>query len=218
MRWRGPGDDEGYFVWCGWSLAKGLTPYLDFMEFKPPFVFITYALGLKLFGFAQLGFRTLFTYFPLISILALQGSLLTRRIDKVLAMGVSLALVHLWSGHGYHDTALNDTESIGLAYYFLGLAFLLARTRFSAAAQAVGTALLICCALSKDPFLPCVVVTWAGCFLAREGTGTLRDEALAYLKHSSIGGAVVLGGLVLYMLPTGALRAYLKMVSRYNVL
>ncbi|HVV53606.1 MAG TPA: hypothetical protein VHO06_28380 [Polyangia bacterium] len=218
IRYSGGGGDEGYFTWCGWSLAKGLRPYVDFMEFKPPFVFLSYALALKLYGFDHFGFRTFFTYFPLLSIVALQASLLTRRIDKVLAMGLSLAVIHLWVTRAYHDGALSDTESIGLSYYFLGVAFLLARTRFAGAAQAIGTGLLICCALSKDPFLPCVVVTWAACFLAQPRTGALREDALRYLKRSSIGGAVVLGGLIVYMLPTGALRAYLNIVKRYQVL
>jgi hypothetical protein len=214
---RGWGD-EGYFLWGGWSITKGLVLYRDFMEFKPPFVFLTYALAFKLNGFEAFGFRTFFTYFPLASIVALQISLLTRRIDRVLAMGLSLALVHLWVTRAFHDTALSDTESIGLAYYFLGVAFLLARTRFAAVAQGIGTALLICCALSKDPFLPCVVVTWLTCFFTLERTGSWRQEAVRYLKHSSIGGAVVLGGLILYMLPTGALGAYIRMVKRYSVL
>jgi hypothetical protein len=218
MRHSGGWADEGYFVWCGWSLTKGLVPYRDFMEFKPPFVFLTHALALELYGFEAFGFRTFFTYFPLASVLALQGSLLTRRIDKVLAMALSLALIHLWVTPAFHDSALSDAESIGLAYYFLGLAFLLARTRFAGIAQGVGTALLICCALSKDPFLPCVVITWFTCFFALETTGSWREAATRYLKHSSIGGAVVLGGLVLYMLPTGALSAYVHMISRYNVL
>jgi hypothetical protein len=210
--------DEGFFVWGGWSLTKGLVPYRDFMEFKPPFLFFTHALALELHGFESFGFRTFFTYFPLASILALQISLLTRRIDKVLATGLSVALVHLWVTQAFHDTALSDAESIGLSYYFLGLAFLLARTRFAGIAQGVGTGLLICCALSKDPFLPCTVLTWATCFFAQVRTGSWRTQALRYLKHASIGGAVVLGGLVLYMLPTGALDAYVHMISRYNVL
>lgn len=218
MRHSGGWGDEGYFVWCGWSLAKGLVPYRDFMEFKPPFVYLTYALALKLYGLDGFAYRSFFTYFPLLSVLALQASLLTRRIDKVLAMGLSLALIHLWVTHAFHDSALSDTESIGLAYYFLGTAFLFARTRFPAAARGIGTALLICCTQSKDPFLPCVVVTWAACFLASERTGTFRDDAVRYLKHSTVGGAVVVLGLVIYMLPTGALRAYVQMVERYAVI
>jgi hypothetical protein len=217
MRHSGGWGDEGYFVWCGWSLAKGRVPYRDFLEMKPPFVFLTYALALKLHGLADFGYRAFFSYFPLASILALQISLLTRRIDKVLAMGLSLALIQLWVTHAFHDTALSDTESIGLSYYFLGTAFLLARSRFPAAAQAIGTALLICCTQSKDPFLPCVVVTWAGCFFLSERPGSFRDDAIRYLKWSTVGGGVVVGGLLIYMLPTGALRAYIHMVGRYAV-
>jgi hypothetical protein len=218
MRHSGGWGDEGYFVWCGWSLAKGLVPYRDFMEFKPPFVFLTYALALKLYGLNGFAYRSFFTYFPLLSVLAFQASLLTRRIDKVLAMGLSLALIHLWVTHAFHDTALSDTESIGLAYYFLGTAFLFSRTRFPAAARGIGTALLICCTQSKDPFLPCVVITWVACFLASERTGPFRDDAVRYFKQSAVGGAVVVLGLLFYMLPTGALRAYVQMVERYAVI
>jgi hypothetical protein len=218
MRHSGGWGDEGYFVWCGWSLSKGLVPYRDFMEFKPPFVFLTYALALKLYGLHGFGFRSFFTYFPLLSILALQASLLTRRIDRVLAMGLSLALIHLWVTQAFHDSALSDTESIGLSYYFLGTACLLARTRFPAAAPALGTALLICCAQAKDPFLPCVVVTWATCFFLLERHGTLREEAVKYVKRSTVGGAIIVVGLLIYMVPTGALHAYIQMIERYPVI
>jgi hypothetical protein len=218
MRHSGGWGDEGYFVWCGWSLLKGLVPYRDFMEFKPPFVFLTYALAIKLHGIDGFGYRLFFTYFPLASVLALQGALLTRRVDKVLAMGLSLALIHLWVRHSFHDYALSDTESIGLAYYFLGASFLLARTRVPALMQAVGTALLICCTQSKDPFLPCVVVTWAACFFAQPRSGTFREEALRYVKRSTLGASVVIVGLLVYLAPTGALTAYIQMVKRYAVI
>jgi hypothetical protein len=218
MRHSGGWGDEGYFVWCGWSLLKGLVPYRDFMEFKPPFVFLTYALALKLHGLEEFGYRRFFTYFPLASILALQAALVTRRVDKILAMGLSLGLIHLWVTHAFHDYALSDTESIGLAYYFLGTAVLLARTRFERVAPALGTALLICCTQSKDPFLLCVVFTWAACFLAADRVGTLRQDAILYVKRSFVGGAVVVVGLCVYMIPTGAMSAYIRMVKRYTVI
>jgi hypothetical protein len=218
MRHAGGWADEGYFVWCGWSLTKGLVPYRDFMEFKPPFVFLTYALALKLHGFAGFGYRSFFSYFPLSSVLALQLSLLSRRVDKWLAMGLSLALIQLWVTHAYHDTALSDTESIGLSYYFLGVAFLLARTRWPAVTQAVGAALLFCCAQSKEPFLPCALATWAACFFMTDRRGTLREDALRYVKRTGTGVLVVVVGLLLYMVPTGALTAYIRMVRRYTVI
>ena len=218
MRHSGGWGDEGYFVWCGWSLLKGLVPYRDFMEFKPPFVFLTFALALKLHGLDGFRYRLFFAYFPLASLLALQVALLTRRVDKILAMGLILGLIHLWVTHAFHDYALSDTESIGLSYYFLGTAFLLARTRYARFTQIVGTALLICCTQSKDPFLPCVVFTWAACFFATERTGPWRRDAIQYVKRAIVGGAIVIGGLCIYMIPTGAMSAYLRMVGRYAVI
>jgi hypothetical protein len=217
MKHHGGFGDEGYFVWCGWSVTKGLAPYRDFIEFKPPLVFLTQALALALHGFDHFQYRQFFTYFPLASILALQLSLLTRRVDKVLAMGLSLALIHVWVTPAFHDTALSDTESIGLTYYFLGVAFLLARCKRSGLTQGIGAAFLLCCTQSKEPFMLCVLFTWTACFFALERRGGLRQDALSYLRYTAIGGGVVVVGLCIYMVPTGAMSAYIHMVRRYTV-
>lgn len=218
MKHHGGFGDEGYFVWCGWSVLKGLAPYRDFLEFKPPLVFLTHALALKLYGFDGYRYREFFTIFPLASVLALQMSLLTRRVDRVLAMGLSLGLIQVWVAPGFHDTALSDTESIGLAYYFLGVAFLLARSSRPGLTQAIGAGFLLCCTQSKEPFLPCVVFTWLACFFVSERRGGLREDAMRYAKHTAIGGLIVVTGLGLYLIPTGALGAYLRVISRYGVL
>jgi hypothetical protein len=218
MEHRADFGDEGFFAWCGWALTKGLTPYRDFLEFKPPLVFLTYALALKLFGFAAWRYREFFTYFPLASIVALQVSLLSRRVDRLLAMGLTLALIQVWVTQAFHDTALTDTESIGLTFYFLGVAFLIARSRWPAIARAVGTGFLICCAQSKEPFLPCVGITWAACFFMSERRGSFRTDAIRYTKNTAIGAAVVVVGLCLYMIPTGALVAYVRVIRRYTIL
>ena len=86
--------DEGFFVWGGWSITKGLAPYRDFIEFKPPLVFITHALAQLLFGFKDGGYRKFFTLFPLGSLLALQLSLVVRRVGRVLAMSLVLGDHH----------------------------------------------------------------------------------------------------------------------------
>jgi hypothetical protein len=220
------GNDEGYFVWCGWSILKGLVPYRDFMEFKPPFAFLTHALALKLFGLQDLQFRRFFFYFPLASVVAAQLALVSRGADKLCALAVALALVHVWVSPHLHDTALTDTESIGLAYYFLGTACLLARTPLRPLALAMGGALLACSVLSKEPFLPEVFFTWIGCCFTSERTRDIsiaslrskgfRDEALFYAKYTLLGVAVVAAGLIVYMAPTGALKAYLAIASRYS--
>lgn len=49
--------DEGTYGYLGKLAAKGLTPYLDFYEMKPPMLFYLYGLGGTLFGFTDLGLR-----------------------------------------------------------------------------------------------------------------------------------------------------------------
>jgi hypothetical protein len=49
--------DEGTYGYLGQLAAKGLTPYLDFYEMKPPMLYYLYGLGGSLFGFTDLGLR-----------------------------------------------------------------------------------------------------------------------------------------------------------------
>jgi hypothetical protein len=207
--------DEPYFFWGGWCITKGLVPYRDFIEFKPPLVFLTHALALALYGFKAFQFRWFFLWFPLASLVALHVALLTRRIDRLSALALILAIVQLWVNPRFHDIALSDSESIGLTYYFLGLACLIAKGRAQHWLKALGGGFLFCAVQSKEPFLPCVAVTWLGCFLITERRSTLRQDALAYLKVTGLGAGVVLFALCVYMIPTGAMKHYLAMVGGY---
>jgi hypothetical protein len=208
--------DETYFVWGGWSITKGLIPYRDFIEFKPPLAFLTHALAIALYGFKSFQYRWFFLWFPMSSLIALHGALLSRRVDRLCALALILGLTQLWVNPQFHDVALSDTESIGLAYYFLGLACLIARTPSDGWLRVLGGAFFVASVLSKEPFLPCVVLTWAGCFLLdHHRSPTFRSDARLYTKRTAIGAAVVVVCLCLYMIPTGAMGPYLSMVRGY---
>jgi hypothetical protein len=207
--------DESHFVWGGWCMTKGLVPYRDFLEFKPPFIFITHFVAMKLFGYREFGYRWFFLYFPLVSLLSLQLSMLSRGIDRWLSLAVVLGIIQLWVNHSYHDVALSDTESIGVTYYWFAVAFLLAKTPFKSLTNAIGGGLLVVCTLSKEPFLLVSMGTWVACFLVRErGTNAVRDLK-QYWKYTFIGAVVVVAGLCIYMIPTGAMREYIKMAAGY---
>jgi len=210
------GFDEQVFVWSGWCVLKGLIPYRDFLEYKPPMVFLTHALALAIHGFRDLRFRWFFFYWPLASLVALYAAMLTRKIDKLCALALTLAIIHLFvRSSQFHDTALSDTESIGLTYYFFGVACLIARTRLGDRLKAVGVGLLVCCAFSKEPYMPGAFFTWIACFFLDEHGASWRTNALRYVKLSAIGGGVVVVGLLLYLGPTGGLGYYLRMVRSY---
>ena len=207
--------DESYFVWGGWCILKGLAPYRDFLEFKPPLLFLTHALALKIYGLDAFQYRWFFLWFPMASVLALQASLVSRGVGKLAALALGLAIVQLWVNPWFHDTSLSDSESIGLAYYFFGVAFSLARTRFGDRLKAPGAACLAACALSKEPFLLSSLMTWACCFLVDANPATLRRDGVRYLKITSLGVGLLVLGLCVYMVPTGSMRAYIATFAKY---
>ncbi|HZL18436.1 MAG TPA: hypothetical protein VFG23_11895 [Polyangia bacterium] len=210
--------DEPFFVWGGWSITKGLAPYRDFLEFKPPMVFITHAWAQDLFGFKDLGYRKFFTLFPLASLLLLQGVLIARGIGRWLALAVVVGVVVLFVSPTWHDTALTDCESIGLTYYILGLAFLLWEGRGLKMTTVTGGALLACCVFSKEPFAPVVGFTWLGLFWLRGKPTPSRRSVQTYAVYSLLGVAAFVAALCVYMVPTGALKAYVALVRSYSVI
>lgn len=215
------GYDEGFFVWGGWSINRGLTPYKDFLEFKPPFVFLTHALALKLFGFGGQRYRIFFAAFPLLGLLSLQIMLIARKVQPWLVCGAMVALTTVFMHYPFHDTALSDSESIGFSYYLLGASVLLWPTQ-KRWPIAVGCALLTACALSKEPFLFVVLSTWLGALVLRHkeqagaNTGPTLKDAWQYFKMTLVGCTAVVGSLLLWLGPTGGLRAYAEMAHNYS--
>jgi hypothetical protein len=216
LRYADLGFDEQHFVWGGWCILKGLVPYRDFSEYKPPMVFVTHAIALAIHGFRDLKFRWFFFYWPLASLIALYAAMLSRKIDKICALAAVLAIVHLFVGHQFHDTALTDTESIGLTYYFFGVACLVARpARYAGALKAVGFGLLTCCAFSKEPYMAAVFFTWLAGFFLDGQPARFREDAVRYMKWTAIGVGAVVAGLCLYLVPSGGMGFYLRMVRSY---
>jgi hypothetical protein len=215
----GLGYDEQLFAWGGWSITQGLRPYIDFLEFKPPMVFITYAMAIWSFGEKNTDFRIFFSLLAALSVVALHVSLLTRRINRAVSTALVSALVFAWVNPGFHDNALGDAESIGLSFYFLGLAALIANApKYRGYLQAIGGFFLACTVFSKEPYAGAVVGSWVSVYLLDYGTTDLRKNALQYFKRTGIGVAALLLVLCAYLIPTGSMTAYIHMVEGYAAL
>jgi hypothetical protein len=213
------GYDEQTFVWAGWNITQGLRPYIDFYEFKPPIAFITHALAIWTYGDRNMHFRVFFSLFAAISTLAIHVSLLSRRMNRAVSTALVGALVFAWVNPSYHDNALQDTESIGLIYYFLGVAAMIAETgRYRKYFQAIGAFFLACAVLSKEPFAGAVVGTWVTLFFFVHGTANLRTNAIQYVKYTSIGVGTMVLALSAYMVPTGSMRGYFRLLIDYATL
>jgi hypothetical protein len=210
------GYDEQFFMWGGWCILKGLAPYRDFIEFKPPMTFLSHALALRLFGYHGQHFRYFFMVLALVAVSSLLASLMSRGADRVLTSALGVAIAHLFAGP-YHEAFFSDTESIGTSYYFLGVAFLIANTRHRKAAEIAGGVFMTLCALSKEPFAGCVVLTWVGCYFIVHGE-VGRTSVVKYVKFTLAGVAVAVAALSLYMVPTGAMSAYLATLRSYAIM
>jgi hypothetical protein len=215
----GLGYDEQLFAWGGWGITEGLRPYIDFLEFKPPMVFITYAMAIWTFGEKNTDFRIFFSLFAALSIVALHLSLLSRRMNRAVATALISALVFAWVNPSFHDNGLGDAESIGLSFYFLGVAALIVNApKYRGYLQAAGGFLLACAVFSKEPYAGAVVGTWVSLYLLVQGTTNFRKNALQYIKFTGIGVAALIVALSAYMIPTGSMTAYIHMVAGYAAL
>ncbi len=201
------GFDEGFFVWSGWSILKGLVPYRDFVEIKPPVLFLAHAAALRLFGFEGCRFRIFFEIFACTAILAFQVALMSRRVGTLMSLALALAVCSLFVGP-WHDTSLADAESVGFSFYLLGLAALLARTKYRRVADSIAAALMTCAVLSKEPFAASVIPTWVACMWLDYPVVTARQRAPQYIKSTMIGIAAVVLPLCIWLLLNGGLKCY----------
>lgn len=210
------GYDEQYFLWAGWSVTKGLAPYAEAFEYKPPLLFYTQALALRLLGFHGMGYRWFYLFFPMSSVLAFQLVLMRRGAHVLAALGLGLLTTWYFTDPALHDNHLGDAESIGLSYYFFGLTCLLWPAKRRRIAEVAGGALMACAVLSKEPVAFTVIFTWAACFFMSEEDAPFRERARRYALHTGIGVLVVVVLLTALMLPNGALEGYFGLIRSYQ--
>jgi hypothetical protein len=200
--------DEQWFVWGGWSILKGLAPYKDFHDFKPPVLFLSEAAAIGLLGGADQRFRLFFATLAVVATVAVAAALMKRGVGPVLALVPSLLIASLYFDSGFHDSSLNDSESIGLAYVLAGFAFLIGGPR-ALWSQAVGAGFLTLSVLTKEPFLFIAGPAWIVGFFDGQGESITRPWR-SYLKASVIGGAVPAVLILTYLAICGGLRPYLE--------
>ena len=107
------GFDEHYFVWEGFSVTKGMVPYRDFFEFKPPMVILVNALGLRIFGLDHLAYRQIFSLLSLAGFLSLTIALLSRATNRWLIAALMALMINHYFDGALHDSTVNNAESVG---------------------------------------------------------------------------------------------------------
>ena len=200
--------DEHYFLNEGWSVLKGQIPYKDFQEFKPPVIFIVNALGLQLFGLEGLGYRKFLALLSLASFLALAVALLSRRVHRLLVVGMLMLMIEHFYDDGLHNSVINDAETASLDFFLLGFGVLLARTKWPRAQQVLGGALLALSPLSKEPMAFATVGAWLSLLLLERFDAGSWAAAWRFARLTIAGVAGVVATWLVYMLATDSLSWY----------
>ena len=212
------GFDEQWFLWGGWSILKGLAPYRDFHDYKPPVLFLSEAAAIAVFGAENQRFRLFFLGLAMASVAALVVASIVRGVGALLSLAIGLLVSWMYLDPAYHDPSVNDAESIALAYYLFGLASLMA-ARNRAWLQRAGAACFTLCVLTKEPFVFLVLPTWLTFFFdppPGEGAGGARRKR-DYVKASVVGAAVPAALVLLYLAIVGGLEDYLLGYPRTRV-
>jgi hypothetical protein len=214
LTYAGINYDETFFLWGGWSITRGLVPYRDFQDFKPPMVFLTNALAVALFGVPHQRFALFFAGLTLASYLTLYLALVRRGAGRALATVVVALIAYTMLDRRFHDSSLDDAESIGMAFYLLGVAGLLWGGRRVALARALGAASLALAVLSKEPYVFVVSGTAVtiGYVERYWNPGTTWRR---YARDVLTGAGLVVAAMVTYLSLSGGLGSYLWVLRAY---
>jgi hypothetical protein len=203
------GFDEHYFLHEGWSLTKGLVPYRDLQEFKPPVIFFVNALGIKLFGLDHLAYRHIFSILSLGGFLALAAALLSRGTSRLLVGALLALMINHFFDRDFHDSSINNAETLGLDFFMLGCGVLLLRTKWERVQQVTGAALLALSPLSKEPLVFAAALAWLTILLLHRIESQRSDAVKQFALFTIAGAAAVATAWLVYMLATRSLGSYI---------
>jgi hypothetical protein len=203
------GFDERYFLHEGWSLTKGLVPYRDFQDFKPPVIFFVNALGLKLFGLDQMAYRHIFSILSLAGFLAVAIALLSRETNRLFVAALLALMIDHFFDRTFHDSSINSAETLSLDFFMIGCGILLIRTRWERVQQVVGGACLALSPLSKEPLVFASILAWLTILLLHRVESPRPDAAKRFARFTIAGALAVAMTWLVYMLVTHSLRWYI---------
>ena len=208
--------DEQFFLYEGFALGKGMIPYRDFQEFKPPVIFLLNMLALKIFGVEEMRFRQLFLLLSLAAFLVVAIALLSRGVPRLAILGATALMLNTFLDSRFlQGWTLDAAECAGLWFFLLGtgvLIFKVPRLSWQRWQQWVGGALLALAPLSKEPFCFPTLLAWGTLVLLAD---VESDEPNApngrrqFAKNTLLGAIAIAVLWLLYMLVTRSLGAYL---------
>jgi hypothetical protein len=166
------------------------------------------ALGLKLFGLHAMAYRQIFSLLSIGAFLAFTIALLSRQTSRLLVGALVAFMISHYLFSGFHDSSINNSESVGLFFFMIGTSVLLLRTRWVRTQQVLGAAVLALAPLSKEPLVFVTLAAWL-CLLSLHAVESGRPGTKRFAIFT-VAGATGVGGIWLaYMLATHSLGWYI---------
>jgi hypothetical protein len=213
------GFDEQYFLYEGFALGKGMIPYRDFQEFKPPLIFFLNMLALKIFGLDEMRFRRFFLLLSLAAFLVVAVALLSRGVPRLVILGATALMLNTFLDARFlQGGTLDAAECAGLWFFLLGvgvLIFKVPRPAWQRWQQWVGGALLALAPLAKEPFCFPTLFAWGTLAVLSDAESDSRNApngppAWRQFAKNTASAAIAVAVLwLLYMLVTRSFGAYL---------
>jgi hypothetical protein len=208
--------DEQYFLYEGFALGKGMVPYRDFQEFKPPMIFLLNLLALKTFGLDQMHFRRFFLLLSLAAFLVVAVALLSRGVPRLVILGATALMLNTFLDvHFLEGGTLDASECAGLWFFLLGvgvLLFKLPRPAWQRWQQWAGGALLALAPLAKEPFCFPTLLAWGTLAVLADvepDDPSTPGAGRRFAKNTALAAVAVAVLWLLYMLVTRSFGAYL---------
>jgi hypothetical protein len=172
-------------------------------------IFFVNALGIKLFGLDGLAYREILTLLSLGGFLALALALLSRGANRVFVGALFAVLIDHFFDRGFHDSSINNAETLALDFFMLGTGVLLMRTRRPRLQHVVGGALLALAPLSKEPLAFASLTAWVAILLLHRSESQSPRATKEFALATIAGAAGVVLAWLIYMLATRSLGAYI---------
>jgi 4-amino-4-deoxy-L-arabinose transferase-like glycosyltransferase len=204
--------DSGFFLYSGWRVLSGETPYLDFWDHKPPAIFFINALGLALPGNSRWGVWFLELLFLIAA--CWMGYQLIKKSFGVIPAGLSMMMSFIGMNTVIGGGNLTTEYALPFQFALLWLAHRSFRDGFRnwhSILIGVLSGLVFCIKQNAIGVSVTILV-----LLFFYGVRSGRSDWVKHLLLIAVGGLSILAGVAVYFVTQGALAEMWEAAFIYN--
>jgi hypothetical protein len=156
-----------------------------------------------------MAYRQIFALLSVSAFVTVTVALLSRRTGRLLVAALVAFMMSHFFYSGFHDSSIDNAESVGLFFFMIGTGILLVETRWLRTQQVLGGAMLALVPLSKEPLVFVTVAAWLCLVCLRHFESRRAGAGRRFALFTAVGVAGVAGLWLVYMLATRSLGWYI---------